>query len=172
MNLKTLISEQDLQKRIKEIGKQITKDYKNQEIIIICILTGAVYFATDLTKNIDNNKLLLEFMKVSSYGNEKESSGQIMIKQDIRADIKDKNIIIVEDIIDTGLTMKFLKNYLLDKNPKSLKICTLLDKKERRKVKIEADYVGFEIPNKFVLGYGLDYEDYYRNLPYVAYCED
>ena len=172
MNLKTLISEQDLQKRIKEIGKQITQDYKNQEIIIICILTGAVYFATDLTKNIDNNKLLLEFMKVSSYGNEKESSGKITIKQDIRADIKDKNIIIVEDIIDTGLTMKFLKNYLLDKNPKSLKICTLLDKKERRKVKIEADYVGFEIPNKFVLGYGLDYEDYYRNLPYVAYCED
>lgn len=172
MNLKTLISEQDLQKRIKEIGKQITQDYKNQEIIIICILTGAVYFATDLTKNIDNNKLLLEFMKVSSYGNEKESSGQIMIKQDIRADIKDKNIIIVEDIIDTGLTMKFLKNYLLEKNPKSLKICTLLDKKARRKVEIEADYVGFEIPNKFVLGYGLDYEDYYRNLPYVAYCED
>ena len=111
-------------------------------------------------------------MKVSSYGNEKESSGQITIKQDIRADIKDKNIIIVEDIIDTGLTMNFLKKYLLDKNPKSLKICTLLDKKERRKVEIEADYVGFEIPNKFVLGYGLDYEDYYRNLPYVAYCED
>lgn len=172
MNLKTLISEKDLQKRIKEIGEQITNEYKNQEIIVVCILTGAVYFATDLTKNIDNDSLMLSFMKVSSYGKEKESSGEIKIEKDLGIEIKNRNVIIVEDIIDTGLTMKFLKKFLLAKEPKSLKVCTLLDKKERRRVEIEADYVGFEIPNKFVLGYGLDYEEYYRNLPYIAYCEE
>lgn len=172
MNLKTLISEKDLQKRIKEIGEQITNEYKNQEIIVVCILTGAVYFATDLTKNIDNDNLMLSFMKVSSYGKEKESSGEIKIEKDLGIEIKNKNVIIVEDIIDTGLTMNSLKKYLLAREPKSLKICTLLDKKERRKIQIDADYIGFEIPNKFVLGYGLDYEEYYRNLPYIAYCEE
>ena len=172
MNLKTLISEKDLQKRIKEIGEQITNEYKNQEIIVVCILTGAVYFATDLTKNIDNDNLMFGFMKVSSYGKEKESSGEIKIEKDLEIEIKNKNVIIVEDIIDTGLTMNSLKKYLLAREPKSLKICTLLDKKERRKIQIDADYIGFEIPNKFVLGYGLDYEEYYRNLPYIAYCEE
>ena len=172
MNLKTLISKEELDKRIQEIANQITEDYKNQEIIIVCILTGAVYFATDLTKYIKNDTLKIEFMKVSSYGNSKESTGEVKIKKDLENSISGKNVIIVEDIIDTGLTMKTLKKYLLEKNPASLKICTLLDKKERRKVEIEADYVGFDIPNKFVLGYGLDYEEYYRNLPYIAYCED
>lgn len=172
MNLKTLISKEELDKRIQKIANQITEDYKNQEVIIVCILTGAVYFATDLTKYIKNDTLKIEFMKVSSYGNSKESTGEVKIKKDLENSISGKNVIIVEDIIDTGLTMKTLKKYLLEKNPASLKICTLLDKKERRKVEIEADYVGFEIPNKFVLGYGLDYEEYYRNLPYIAYCED
>ena len=111
-------------------------------------------------------------MKVSSYGKEKESSGEIKIEKDLGIEIKNKNVIIVEDIIDTGLTMNSLKKYLLARKPKSLKICTLLDKKERRKIQIDADYIGFEIPNKFVLGYGLDYEEYYRNLPYIAYCEE
>ena len=138
----------------------------------MCILTGAVYFATDLTKYIKNDTLKIEFMKVSSYGNSKESTGEVKITKDLENSISGKNVIIVEDIIDTGLTMKTLKKYLLEKNPASLKICTLLNKKERRKVEIEADYVGFDIPNKFVLGYGLDYEEYYRNLPYIAYCED
>lgn len=172
MNLKTLIGKDELQKRIKEIGEKITKDYENKEIVIICILKGAIYFATDLTKYINNNSLLMEFMQVSSYGNSQESSGQLKIKKDLDIDIKGKNIIIVEDIIDTGLTMLTLKKYLLSKNPESLKICTLLDKKDRRKVEIEADYVGFEVPNKFILGYGLDYEEYYRNLPYIAYSEE
>ncbi len=172
MNLKTLISKEELDKRIQEIANQITEDYKNQEVIIVCILTGAVYFATDLTKYIKNDTLKIEFMKVSSYGNSKESTGEVKIKKDLENSISGKNVIIVEDIIDTGLTMKTLKKYLLEKNPASLKICTLLDKKERRKVEMEADYVGFDIPNKFVLGYGLDYEEYYRNLPYIAYCED
>ena len=172
MNLKTLISKEELDKRIQEIANQITEDYKNQEVIIVCILTGAVYFATDLTKYIKNDTLKIEFMKVSSYGNSKESTGEVKIKKDLENSISGKNVIIVEDIIDTGLTMKTLKKYLLEKNPASLKICTLLDKKERRKVEMEADYVGFDIPNRFVLGYGLDYEEYYRNLPYIAYCED
>ncbi|MBP3463119.1 MAG: hypoxanthine phosphoribosyltransferase [Clostridia bacterium] len=172
MNLKTLISEESLQKRIKELGNQITEEYKNKELIIICILTGAVYFATELTKYIDNTNLKIEFMKVSSYGNSTESTGEVKIKKDLDSSIAGKNVIIVEDIIDTGLTMHTLKRILLDRKPESLKICTMLDKKERRKVEINADYVGFDIPNKFVLGYGLDYEEYYRNLPYIAYCED
>ncbi|MCI8546452.1 MAG: hypoxanthine phosphoribosyltransferase [Clostridia bacterium] len=172
MKIKTLISSEELQKRIKEIGKQITEEYKNKEIVIICILRGAVYFATDLTKYIDSNNLIMEFMQVSSYGNMKETTGELKIKKDLDVNIEGKNVIIVEDIIDSGFTMLNLKKYLLSKNPETLKVCTLLDKKDRRKVEVEADYVGFEIPNKFVLGYGLDYEEYYRNLPYIAYSED
>lgn len=172
MKIKTLISSEELQKRIKEIGKQITEEYKNNEIVIICILRGAVYFATDLTKYIDSNNLIMEFMQVSSYGNMKETTGELKIKKDLDVNIEGKNVIIVEDIIDSGFTMLNLKKYLLSKNPETLKVCTLLDKKDRRKVEVEADYVGFEIPNKFVLGYGLDYEEYYRNLPYIAYSED
>ena len=172
MKIKTLISSEELQKRIKEIGKQITEEYKNKEIVIICILRGAVYFATDLTKYIDSNNLIMEFMQVSSYGNMKETTGELKIKKDLDVKIEGKNVIIVEDIIDSGFTMLNLKKYLLSKNPETLKVCTLLDKKDRRKVEVEADYVGFEIPNKFVLGYGLDYEEYYRNLPYIAYSED
>ena len=172
MKIKTLISSEELQKRIKEIGKQITEEYKNKEIVIICILRGAVYFATDLTKYIDSNNLIMEFMQVSSYGNMKETTGELKIKKDLDVNIEGKNVIIVEDIIDSGFTMLNLKKYLLSKNPETLKVCTLLDKIDRRKVEVEADYVGFEIPNKFVLGYGLDYEEYYRNLPYIAYSED
>ena len=111
-------------------------------------------------------------MQVSSYGNMKETTGELKIKKDLDVNIEGKNVIIVEDIIDSGFTMLNLKKYLLSKNPETLKVCTLLDKKDRRKVEVEADYVGFEIPNKFVLGYGLDYEEYYRNLPYIAYSED
>ncbi len=172
MNIKTLINENELQKRIKELGEEITQDYKDKEIIIVCILRGAVYFAVDLTKNIKNNKLQLEFMQVSSYGNNKETTGKLKIKKDINTDIKDKNVIIVEDIIDSGITMTNLKEYLLSKQPKSLKVCTLLDKKERRQVEVEADYVGFDVPNKFILGYGLDYEECYRNLPYIGYNDE
>lgn len=172
MKLKTLINEQKLQKRIAELGEQIAEDYKNQEIVIICVLRGAAYFAIDLSKHINSNSLLMEFIQVSSYGTNKETTGELTIKKDLDIDIKGKNVIIVEDIIDSGITMSTLKKYLSSKEPESLKICTLLDKKERRKVEIEADYVGFEIPNKFVLGYGLDYEEYYRNLPYIAYSED
>lgn len=172
MNIQVLIDEEKLQKRIKELGSQIAKEYEGKEIIIICVLRGAAYFAVDLTKNIRSDKLLIEFMQVSSYGNNKETTGNLKIIKDLDIDIKDKNVIIVEDIIDSGITMANLKKYLLEKNPKSLKVCTLLDKKERRKVEIEADYVGFDIPNEFILGYGLDYEGYYRNLPYIGYNKE
>ena len=140
MNLKTLISEDELNKRIKDLAMQISNDYQSEEIVVVCILTGAVYFTVDLTKYIDSNKVRLDFMKVSSYGNEFESSGKLKIQKDLSIDIKGKNVLIVEDIIDSGLTMHTLKEMLLKRNPKSLRICTLLDKKERRKVKIDVTY--------------------------------
>ena len=162
------LSQEELEKRIKEIAEQITEEYENKELIVICILTGAVYFATDLTKYIKNDTLKLDFMKVSSYGNSTESTGEIKIKKDLFKIYEIKP----EEIEKINYTMATLKKYLLERKPESLKICTLLDKKERRKVEIEVDYVGFEVPNKFVLGYGMDYEEYYRNLPYIAYCDD
>ena len=172
MNLKTLISQEELQNKIKEMAKQIAKDYENQEVVMICVLRGAVYFAVDLSKYINSTSLLMEFMQVSSYGNERESTGKIDIKKDIELDIKGKNVIIVEDIIDSGLTMDCLVKTLKERSPKTLKICSLLSKPDRRLVEVKIDYLGFEIPNKFVLGYGLDYDEYYRNLPYIAYVEE
>ena len=172
MNLKTLISQEELQNKIKEMAKQIAKDYENQEVVMICVLRGAVYFAVDLSKYINSTSLLMEFMQVSSYGNERESTGKIDIKKDIELDIKGKNVIIVEDIIDSGLTMDCLVKTLKERSPKTLKVCSLLSKPDRRLVDVQIDYLGFEIPNKFVLGYGLDYDEYYRNLPYIAYVEE
>ncbi len=169
MNIKTLIDEKEIEDRIKEVAKQIENDYLNEEIVIICILKGAAFFATDLSKNI-NLPVEVDFMKVSSYEGT-ESTKKINFKLDISTDIKDKNVIIVEDIIDTGRTLTYLKDYLNSKNPKSLKICTLLDKKERREFNLTPEYVCFDIPDKFVIGYGLDYDEKYRNLPYIGYIE-
>lgn len=170
MNIKVLINEDKIKNRIKEIAQEILKDFKNEEIVLVCILKGAAYFAIDLSKELNNN-LILDFMKVNSYGDELQSSGTINFKLDISTDIKDKNVIIVEDIIDSGLTLNYIYDYLVKKEPKNLKICVLLDKKERRVKPINVDYTGFEIENKFVLGYGLDYKDKYRNLPYIGYIE-
>lgn len=170
--VKKLIDEKQLQERIKEIANQISKDYNNEELILICILKGAVYFAIDLSKNIKNENLIIDFMKVSSYGiNNRESTGNINFSLDVSQSIEGKNVIIVEDIIDSGITLNYLYDYLKKKNPESLKICVLLDKKERREKEIKIDYKGFEIENKFVLGYGLDYDEKYRNLPYIGYVE-
>lgn len=169
-NIKILFDEQTIEKRIKELANEIMDDYQNQAITLICILKGSIYFTTELSKRI-NNEVELEFMRVSSYGNSTESSGKIDVKLDLDKDITGKNIIIVEDIIDTGRTLFYLKNYLLTKNPASLKICTLLDKKERRVCDIEADYVAFNVPNKFVIGYGMDNAEKCRNLPYIGYIE-
>ena len=168
-DIKVLYTMKEIQKRIKELGEEITKDYNGKELIVICILKGAIFYTVDLVKNIDLD-LNLEFMKVSSYEGT-ESTGVITIKQDITCDIKGKDVLVVEDIIDTGRTLRVLREELLKRGPSSLKITTFLDKKERREVEMEADYVGYEIPNKFVVGYGLDVDEKYRNLPYIGYIE-
>lgn len=169
MQIKTLISQEEIQERIKELARQIEKDYNSEEVVMIVILNGAAFFAMDLAKNITSS-VLVDFMKISSYSGT-QSTGNLKMKLDLSQDILDKNVLIVEDIVDTGRTLYYLKDYLLSKNPKSLKICTLLNKEERREFDISADYVAFDIPNKFVIGYGLDYDEKYRNLPYIAYVE-
>lgn len=171
MKINVLIPENLLQDRIKELAKQIEKDYEGKEITIVSVLKGAVFFTVDLTKNMIN-KVNFEFIEVSSYGNRFESTGNIKVNKDLSASIEGKDILIVEDIIDSGKTLKYLKEHLENKNANSVKICTLLNKPERREVEIDIDYIGFDIPNKFVLGYGLDYEGYYRNVPYIGYVEE
>ena len=167
--LKVLIDEKTLQARIKEMAKQFMEEYKGKEITFICILKGSIFFTVDLAKNIDGD-VRVDFVRVSSYDGE-ESTGEIKMKQDLTESIQGKDVIIIEDIIDTGRTLKYLKKYLEIKKPNSIKICTLLDKKERRVCNMEADYVGFTIPDKFVVGYGLDYDEKYRNLPYIGYFD-
>lgn len=168
--IKVLYSMEEVQKRIKELGEQISKDYEGKEIVIVSVLKGAIFYTVDLVKNIKPD-VVIDFMKVSSYEGT-ESTGVITIKQDLGIDIEGKDVLVVEDIIDTGRTLRVLKEELLKRKPASLKITTLLDKKERREVDLVADYVGFEIPNKFVIGYGFDIDDKYRNIPYIGYIED
>ena len=168
-NVKTLIEKEKIKQRIDEIANQISKDYNGEDITIICVLKGAAYFALDLSKKIKKSDVIMDFVKVSSYGkNQRETTGNINFKLDISENIEGKNVIIVEDIIDSGITLNYLYNYLNKKNPKTLKICVLLDKKERRVKPIKVDYTGFEIDNKFVLGYGFDYDEKYRNLEYIG----
>lgn len=167
LKLETLISEQELQERIKELGAQITKDYKDKEIIVLCILKGGVMFMTDLVKHIQV-PMKMEFMVVSSYGEEYKSSGVVKILKDLDEPIEGKHVLIVEDIIDSGRTLKYLNNILRERNPESIKICTLLDKVEQRESQVEVEYTGFTIGDEFVIGYGLDYKQYYRNIPYIA----
>lgn len=169
--LKVLISEEELKKRIKELGETITKDYEGKEIHLICVLKGAVMFMVDLSKEI-HIPLTMDFMAVSSYGNETSSSGVVKIVKDLDENIEGKDVLIVEDIIDSGRTLSYLVQILKDRSPNSIKICTLLDKPERRMAKVNVDYVGFSVPDYFVLGYGLDYMQKYRNLPYIAMKED
>lgn len=165
--LKVLIDEKTIQNRIEELAKQIEKDYDGKDLTLVCILKGSVPFTVDLSRKM-NKKLKLEFLQVSSYGSEKVSSGKIDLKLDLSENIAGENILIVEDIIDTGMTLSYLVEHLQQKNPASIKICTLLDKPSRRKYDVKVDYVGFEIPDKFVVGYGLDYDEIYRNLPYIG----
>ena len=148
--LKVLIDENTIQKRIKELAKQIEKDYENEDLTIVCILKGATFFTVDLTKNIDKD-ITIEFMQVSSYGSQKVSSGIINLKLDLQNDIEGKNILIVEDIIDTGITLNYLIKHLQERKPKSIKLCTLLDKEECRKCNVDVEYVGFKITNKIVI---------------------
>jgi hypoxanthine phosphoribosyltransferase len=162
-----MISEDEIQKRIAEMGKEISKDYEGETILTICVLKGACIFMSDLLKNIttDTN---IDFMAVSSYGAETSSSGVVRILKDLDSSIEGKHVLIVEDIVDSGLTLHYLRDYLLGRKPKTLKICTLLDKPERREADISPDYTGFVIENKFIVGYGLDYQEKYRNLPYIT----
>ncbi|OON98784.1 MAG: hypoxanthine phosphoribosyltransferase [Epulopiscium sp. Nele67-Bin004] len=167
LNLETLISEEDIQNRIAELGKEISKDYEGKEIVLLCVLKGGVMFMTDLSKHI-NVPLKMDFMSVSSYGDATVSTGVVKIIKDLDGPIEDKHILIVEDIIDSGQTLSYLQTMLNGRSPASIKICTLLDKPDTRKVSVDVDYVGFVIPDEFVIGYGLDYQQYYRNLPYIA----
>ena len=171
-NLKVLITEAELQKRISELAEQITKDYNGQDVTFICILKGSVFFTVELAKNIEGD-VKLEFIRVSSYGEGTESTGEIKMKLDLKDSIQGKDVIIIEDIIDTGRTLSYLIEYLKMKKPNSVRLCALLDKPERRvKKEVKVDYTGFQIPDKFVVGYGLDWDEKYRNLPYIGYIEN
>jgi len=168
--LNVLIDEESLQKRVQEIANQIMEDYKGKDLIFICILKGAMFFTIDLARKINNN-IQIELMKVSSYGASTESSGEVELELDVKNNIEGKDVIVIDDIVDTGHTLSYLLKYLKERKPNTVKLCVLLDKKERREIEITADYVGFVIPNKFVIGYGLDFDENYRTLPYVGYIE-
>lgn len=157
-----LLDQETIMKRVAELAKQISADYENKNLVAVCILKGSVMFFSDLMKEV-TIPCELEFMSVSSYGSGSSSSGNVKIKYDLQDDIRDKDILIVEDIVDSGITLHNLTNLLKQRNPASLKICCLLDKKERRVAEIDVDYVGFEIPDEFVIGYGLDFDGKYRN---------
>ena len=162
-----LLSGDEIAKRVTEIAETITRDYAGESVLMVGILRGAVVFFAELVKKIDLD-LRFDFMVVSSYGSSTDSSGEVRIVKDLSQPIEGMNVIIVEDIIDTGYTLKNLMKLLRTRNPKSLKICALLDKPSRRKVELEGDYVGFKVPNEFVVGYGLDYNEKYRNLPDIC----
>ena len=168
--IKVMISEEEINKRVEELAYDINKDYKGKDIHIICILKGSIFFACDLAKKLEG-KVSMDFMTVSSYGNEQVSSGRVKIVKDLDESIQGKNVIIVEDIIDSGNTLSFLVDLLSARQPESLNVCTLLDKPDRRETDVYVKYVGFVIPDEFVVGYGLDYEQIYRNLPYVGVVE-
>jgi hypoxanthine phosphoribosyltransferase len=171
--LKVLISRQDIAKRVRELGAEISKDYSGESVMLVGVLKGAAIFLSDLARQLDLNATF-DFIGVSSYGNRPtptqelqsgwDSTGEVRLTKDVDQTIKDKNIILVEDILDTGLTMTYLKRMLQARQPKSLKVAALLDKPSRRKLPLEGDYVGFKIPDEFVVGYGLDYAEKYRNL--------
>ena len=161
-----LVSESEIQRKVKELGEQISKDYQGTEIIAICVLKGSFIFTADLLRQISVPNQI-EFLAVSSYGASTESSGVIRILKDLEISVENKHVLFIEDIIDTGLTMSHLIKVFETRKPASIKICTLLDNPDRREVELSADYVGFSIPDEFVVGYGLDYAEGFRNLPGV-----
>ncbi|MBE6748704.1 MAG: hypoxanthine phosphoribosyltransferase [Ruminococcaceae bacterium] len=168
---KVLIDENELNAVVKRLGEQITADYKGKEVLLIGILKGSVIFMADLMRAIDL-PCNIDFMAVSSYGSGTESSGRVKINKDLDNDIKDKDIIIIEDILDSGKTLYYIRDILSARKPASIKICTLFDKPERREADIKADYVGSLVPNEFIVGYGLDYSEYYRNLPFIGVLKE
>ncbi|MGN0154721.1 MAG: hypoxanthine phosphoribosyltransferase [Lachnospiraceae bacterium] len=166
-HIEEMISEEKVETRICELAKQINEDYEGKELHLIIILKGSVFFACELAKRIQV-PVTMDFMAVSSYGDGMVSAGEITVKKELDEDITGKDVLIVEDILDSGNTLYHLRKLLLARDPASLKIVTLLDKPERRAVDVQTDYCGFEIPDKFVVGYGLDYAQKYRNLPYIG----
>ncbi len=168
--IRVLLTEEEVDKRIEELGKLISSEYEGKSIHLICILKGGIFFTCELAKRI-TIPVSMDFMSVSSYGDGTESTGRIKIVKDLDDPIEDKDVLIVEDIIDSGNTLSHLVNMFQARNPKSLKICTLLDKPERRVTEVKVDYVGFDIPDEFVVGYGLDFAQKYRNLPYIGVIE-
>ena len=166
-HLQVFISEDELQKRVAELGAEISRDYAGKDLLLVAVLKGSVVFLADLMREITIPHSV-DFMATSSYGAATESSGIVRILKDLDMPIIDRNVLIVEDIVDTGHTLTYLRKLLLERRPASLRVCTLLDKRERREVDVPLDYIGFEIPNEFVVGYGLDYAELYRNLPYIA----
>lgn len=171
LKLSTLFSEKQIQKRVKEIGASLTDKLKGQDVVAICVLKGSVLFYADLIREIETD-LVCEFFGVSSYYDSHQSSGEVKLTLDLNTPIEGKSVILVEDIVDTGLTMNYLQKNLKAREPKSITTVALLSKPDAMKVKCHLDYVGFEIPNDFVVGYGLDYQGLYRNLPYIAQVQN
>lgn len=165
--VKVLLSEEEVDKRIQEIGDQITKDYAGKQVHLVCVLKGGSFFMCELAKRINLN-VSLDFMSVSSYGGDTKSSGVVKIVKDLDEPLEGKDVIVVEDIVDSGRTLSYLMELLKDRNPASLSLCTLLDKPDRRVVDVDVKYTGFKIPDVFVVGYGLDYDQVYRNLPFIG----
>ena len=168
--IRVLVSEEDVDRRIEELGKQISEDYAGKQVHLICVLKGGVFFLCELAKRI-TIPFSLDFMSVGSYGDETQSSGIVKITKDLDESLEGKEVLVVEDIIDSGNTLYYLLDVLKKRGPKSMHLCTLLDKPDRREKDVKVDYVGFEIPDEFVVGYGLDYAQKYRNLPYIGVVE-
>lgn len=169
-SVRIMLSEEDVDRRIQEIGEQISKDYAGQQVHLVCILKGGSFFMCELAKRI-TIPVSFDFMSVSSYGGETESSGVVRIVKDLDEKLEGKSVIVIEDIVDTGRTLGYLLEMLQQRGPKSLALCTLLDKPSRRIIPVKVDYTGFQIPDEFVVGYGLDYDQKYRNLPYIGVVE-
>ena len=168
--ISVLLTEEEVDKKIQEIGEQISKDYAGEQVHLVCVLRGGAFFMCELAKRI-TIPVSLDFMSVSSYGGDTKSSGVVKIVKDLDDSLAGKNVIVVEDIVDSGRTLSYLLEMLNDRGPKSMKLCTLLDKPDRRVVDVKVDYTGFQIPDEFVVGYGLDYDQKYRNLPYIGIVE-
>lgn len=168
--ISVMISEEDVAKKIAELAAVLNEVYEGKQLHMICVLKGGVFFMTELSKHL-TMPCTLDFMAVSSYGNATESSGKISILKDLDETIEGKDVLLVEDIIDSGRTLSYLMEMLKERNPKSLKLCTLLDKPDRREAEVHVDYTGFRIPDAFVVGYGLDYQQKYRNLPFIGVVE-
>ena len=169
-HINVLLSEEEVDKKIKELGEQISKDYEGKEVHLVCVLKGGSFFMCELAKRI-TVPVSLDFMSVSSYGGDTKSSGVVKIVKDLDEPLAGKNVLVVEDIIDSGRTLSYLLELLKDRKPESLKLCTLLDKPDRRVVDVNIDYTAFQVPDEFVVGYGLDYDQKYRNLPYIGVVE-